>query len=709
MSRHPFDDFHAPQTGMAFLSENPEAFGFIADAHPIAMGDILVAAGGHSAEAGAISPSYPVEAGGVEGLLSTLYSGIIPHTAAAEAIMRATFGESEGEQEHPISRYSSALAEAIALQVMDGPARGASFEQTALLLGNEIAKGLDALRSTVSGDSMFTAIDEDELFSVSLGICRLSTNNNEDFAVDIFTAGDFRIFLVDSQGMCPLWSSDASTLSPDDPRPLDGRTWHLYHPEPFAILLLSGNLSDAGMPDARRLRESPNLIWRYRLRLEESILRLITAGIHIREFGERAARYFTGRTGGSDSATGAMLLSSADEETFRSLCSTRLRRVEDMVDLLPEGYDPTNTAALPTRLEVEETYIRRLFEREAGLSTRVADALREAALQKLAGGAVIEASAPDAPDYRRLTYADVAPIYRLYDAENDEDRARVAANRRFLAEQFAEHWVTLRPLFISPDGEASLARERAERTMDACLSLNARLGAILTTREGYLDALEICLSDALDTLHAERADWLSGRVNATRPSAFARALNESMGKVLAPLLATSPEADAYPALLVAYMTERDQLFRADVSIPGGQFAADWQLILSGRYPEFRWNTVRDTLAVSPGTAAYADLLDALWRISLGTGALESRMAARAADRRMAREIASDDAWRMAAVRASAYEDCDWGEAVVAILDPVRRSEYHAALRRHRDACDLAARRRAAYEKYHRMYEAYIVN
>ena len=56
------------KVGMAFLSENPEAYGMVHDACPVATSELLIAVNGHDVTGGAISPTYPVEAGGVDGL-----------------------------------------------------------------------------------------------------------------------------------------------------------------------------------------------------------------------------------------------------------------------------------------------------------------------------------------------------------------------------------------------------------------------------------------------------------------------------------------------------------------------------------------------------------------------------------------------------------------------------------------------------------------
>ena len=85
-------------SGMAFLAENPEAYGLVPDACPVVTSDLLLAVGGHGATGGSLSPTYPVEEGGTEGILNTLYGDLLSPTAENISLLRATFGESEGMQ-----------------------------------------------------------------------------------------------------------------------------------------------------------------------------------------------------------------------------------------------------------------------------------------------------------------------------------------------------------------------------------------------------------------------------------------------------------------------------------------------------------------------------------------------------------------------------------------------------------------------------------
>ncbi len=700
--------------GMAFLSENPEAFGHVTDAYPIAVGDWMVAANGHGYAAGGLLPTYPVAEGGVDALFDTLYGTLLRRNAANTAVLSRTFGDSTARQEHPIPRYCAALAEAVALQVLAGPARGASFEQTALLLGDEIPRALDGLRTAICRDGLTAPIPE--LFSVSMGICRILEHGEGAFTLDLYCVGDYRVYLLDSAGMRPLYLSAAPSVSPDAPTaPPVGRRIHLHHPEPFAILLLSGSVCVVNPAEERNLRERPGFAWRYRMRLEEYILRIITACVREEEFGERAARFFTGRARGRDSASGAMAILRGENtyEAFRTLCHTRLARLEDIISLLPEGYDPADVEKQPSRTEVEHTYIRRLFVENRSLATAAAEALRCAALEHLRNpDRQSTPPPPDVPDYRRLNPEELIRVYQGYDAENNDDRAGIDVNCAVLREQLADHWMTLRPILLGVVGNEIAADPAVEhhravcnRDFDTILLLNERLGSCLSARRAHLEQMESILSDCLGVLRAMGDDWLHGRAGEGQPTAWAYRLVDDLPPALLDILNDrAPAEDAYNALHTAYAAERDGLFARDIASGKGAFAAEWEAIRDGALPEDRWAAYRAAIVTGTEDEDYAELWDMLHRISRGTGVRLTRIRDRVADLRMARDMANQPELQVAAVRASAYEDPDWGNAVHDILSDVARNNYLTVVRRWKETQELLQRRAEAYETYRAMYE-----
>lgn len=691
--------------GMTFLSENPEAFGYLSDACPVATSSVLIAANGMTSVGGMSSPTFPVESEGVDGLFDELFGGLIHRSDDNMRLLRATFGEGEGIQEHPIPRYCAALAEAVALQVLDGPAKSASYEQIGAMLGSEIPRKLGRLRETVSDRTV--NLRESVFFAVSLGVCRLTPCGEGDYDLDVFSAGDFRVFLLDGEGLHPIWLTDTPVLSPDVETVPSGRRLRIRHPDPFAILLLSNSVCALSGSEERVLQDNSGMIWRYRMRLEDQILRLVTSCVREQEFGERAARFFTGRSRGRDSASGAMAIVRGDAsyEVFRSVCGARLTALESMISLMPDGYHPKKVPPDILRKDAEEERLRRLLEQEKTISDRASEALRLCALDKLRRGNRGEICPPpaDVPAYRRLDWSEVYETYRRYDCENDEDRARIAENRRILRENLTDHWIRLRPYFQRVSNPK--ASEACERSFAACADMSARLGGMLKNRKQRLAELETLLSDSLTVLRTDGKDWLVGRAGDGSLSAWIGNLERELPSRLDAVSEEwQRETEEYRGLMTSYTYERELLFRKDALSEDGFFFTDWQGILDGRLAEERWDELRDGLGA---LSAYRDLVESLRRVSKGTGALLARVEGRGAERRMARELAKRSDLQIAALRASVYEDADWGESVISILDTSARREHRDAVRRWQETRELWARRKEAYDAYSVAYDAYL--
>ncbi|MBR6783019.1 MAG: hypothetical protein IKM33_07510 [Clostridia bacterium] len=691
--------------GMAFIAENPEAYGLVPDTCPVVTSDLLLAANGHGATGGSLSPTYPVEKGGVDGLLDSLYGTLITRTDENARVLRGTFGESEGMQEHPVARYCAALAEVTALQILDGTAKEVTLEQMRHALGEEIPRKLSRLRETVCDDEATPR--DDALFAVSMGACRITPEGEGRYLADIFVAGDFKIYLLDEAGLRPLWLDVTPYLSPDSREGIGHRRIVLDHPQPFALLLLSDSLCALSAAEIRAQRENPGMIWRYRMRLEEQLLRLITACVREQEFGERAARFFTGRSHGRDSASGAMRImrEGVSYEVYRSMCQTRLSCLEDMISLLPDGYDPTRIPARMSREETEEKHLRRILEREKGVSSCVAEAVRLCVLEKLNRGDVGEAIPPpeDVPAYRRLSREEISCAFRRHDAENDADRARIAENRRILRDNLTDHWIALRPYLLQVSHRDPTPA--AQRSYAACADMSRRLGRMLAGRKHRLSILETLLADSLAILRAEERDWMEGRAGDGSVEAWVAGLTERLPGALTALSESwQTETEAYRSLMTAYTHEREMLFRMDTNPADGFFAVDWQAMQSGELLESRRNTLGEALSSAP---AYRELWESLCHVSKGTGALFARVKGRGAERRTARDLADRPDIRLAALRASAYEDEDWGDSVVAIMDPAMRREHMNVVRRWLETRELAAKRAEAYAVYSTSWRAFL--
>ena len=74
---------------------------------------------------------------------------------------------------------------------------------------------------------------------------------------------------------------------------------------------------------------------------------------------------------------------------------------------------------------------------------------------------------------------------------------------------------------------------------------------------------------------------------------------------------------------------------------------------------------------------------------------------------MARELSSRMDMRIAALRGAAYEDLDWGEEVIAVVDTATRNEFRATVRRWQETRLLMEQQKQAYEEYSSMYAKYV--
>ena len=695
---------------MAFLAENPEAFGLVPDACPLATKHLLIAANGRSADGGAHSPVYEIPRMGVDGLYA-LFGDLLPQNDEVTDALQTAYGDHQSLQEHPVSRYCSILAEVMALQLLRGPANGASLEQTRMMLNTAIQKGLSTLYEFFRNAQGETQLDKGFL-AVSMGICRVLDIADGDYIAEVYAAGDFSLYLLDQSGMAPLWETVTPVLSSDSPDGLVGKSLRFHHPEPFALLLVSESICALNATEHRGLRGNSGLVWKYRMRLENYFLRLLTDCVREYEFGDRATRFFVGRTHGRDSASGAITVmrNGVTYETFRDLCQNRLFVLEHAMDLLPNGYDPQNVAAPLSRADTEIAYIRHLLEHNVEISDRLTNALRLCVLQKFENGKPAEIPPPpkDVPEYDRLEWEEIQAAYRRFDVENDSDRAHVAENIRILRECLSEHWITLRPALLSEDAayrrDIRAHRALSERIYRTCLDLNGQLSVHLKARRETLQHMQNLLSDSLDILSAEGNDWSCGRAGADGLRALADRLADELPEVLAYLRTEwSSDTEAYRSLLSAYTAQREDLFRRDTLPELGGFAEDWQRIIEGNLEEDRWDELRDRLVATSETASYAELFDALHRISRGTGTLRNRIRGRATENRMARYLSDHSELRVSALRGAAYEDPDWGSDVIAVMDTATRNEFRATVRRWQEDCDILAQQKQAYREYSDMY------
>jgi hypothetical protein len=237
--------------------------------------------------------------------------------------------------------------------------------------------------------------------------------------------------------------------------------------------------------------------------------------------------------------------------------------------------------------------------------------------------------------------------------------------------------------------------------------MNAHLADTLNSRAAMLEKLERVLADSLDVLRCEGNDWLCARAGDVCSMDWANDLSKSLPEALNPLLdGWHRSSEAYRSLHTAYTAEREWLFRLDTEGEGAPFADELAAILEGSLPDTRWLTWDNTMKTAGAPAAFAELFESLRRISKGSAALLSRIGSRAAEMRMARELSNRRELQIAAYRAAAYRDIDWGETVITVMDPTERNEYHAMVRRWMEAKELSTRRSEVYNAYAAVYNAY---
>jgi hypothetical protein len=238
--------------------------------------------------------------------------------------------------------------------------------------------------------------------------------------------------------------------------------------------------------------------------------------------------------------------------------------------------------------------------------------------------------------------------------------------------------------------------------------MNRRLSALLEVRRETVASIGKLLADGLDTLDAEGNDWVCGRAGTDSVMAWADPLATQLPLMLQDLQRDwKQQTEQYRTLLTAYTAERNKLFLRDICEEKGSFSSDWRAMRDGCLPEGRWELFRDRLANAPDTEAFLNLFDSLYRISHGTGVLLHRIRTRAAENRMARDLSDRQDLQLLALRGAAYEDPDWGDAVVRVMDMATRNDFRATVRKWQRTCELIEKRKKAYMEYSAMYNAYM--
>lgn len=593
----------------AFLVGNPQSFGFVPDAVPVASRRLLAAANGYNAARGAQSPLYELDCSDAHELLRGQLD-MLPPTDDAADILHMTFFAAGGEhQEHPLARVCAVLCQALGWHILSEAAENASYASLSEQLSQALPEALQAFRtsSQLAGRLKTTAAAVDDVFfNVSFAAVRACPGESPDeWRIGIFSAGDFSVFLLDGEGMSPLWTKETPPVSLSGFAGLGGRELTLRHPGPFALLLLSDGAVCPVPAEAHALAEKPSLIWYQRMRCEERILRIIDRAVSDGGFEAAATRLLSGRATGRDSASGAMTIlgdpsdrmiradgdDAASEiyASFRKIALDRLSRLGESLSLL-NSYDPDHLPSAPPCRAQEQAYTQRLLLSRPSLAAACRDLLSRLAETRLAelrarrGGAAEREPVPpvltfaqsgsgNAPEdpIRRLRPEDVRAAFRAFDKENDADRDAIEKNRRFLSGALCDHWVTLRPLLTAepaeeedPSSPTSDTEEKnarpaqpegreepgaADRLYESCLSLNRRLSEVKHRREETLGQIRSLLADTLKTLDESSADWIMGRGAADAPLRWADTLTGRAQEDALPVPPGRPDAPDAPASL----------------------------------------------------------------------------------------------------------------------------------------------------------------
>lgn len=704
----------------AFLCGSPASYGLIPDAMPIASRCLLVAANGYSAGGGVSIPLYTAGNGGITELMDEVFP-MLEQTEMQKQVLRDTFGDCRVQKEHPLSRYCAALVEAEAVRFLQD-SRGGDFEELRDRLGDRLSDGLcrlrarmeegDAAHSTVGRRKSFPQVSE-EYYEVSFGACRITQEEDGSYTTDIFSAGDMRVFLMDGEGLFPLWVSRTPRLSANGGTTMGCRRIRLSHPEPFAVVLLSATVCPQF--DAA---ETAEVTVQARMRLEERLLRIVNTATEEQELGARAAQVLSDLAVGQKSISGAMTVRCDGGYTaFREACRLRLQTLEQDMALLPTGYSPAREPLRKSCIETERDFVREVFlarpELREQVRRQIDGRVRElmATLPRDAEGGLLPAEKVALPEpicpkgsedpLRILTVEDVRHALEAYETANLADRAHMRQCRKLLYTLLSEHWTVLRPLFYTDRKTDDPAAERQYR---CCLELNRRLEAALLARRARLDALKAQLTRDLSLLGNRAEDWVMGRAD---PSGCC-ALLDNYTKTLPARLGKTAEhwetdTDHFNALRAAYTSERAALFELDIS-PDGFFAETYVALTTGECSEETQRKLRAAVNAEP-TGTLSGILDTVLVLSSAIRRLRGQIGSREAEWKCIHELSESFEWQFACVRCAVYGDET--ENAASLPDDPTRFAYNRVVREWREETALRERRLDAFDAYTRNYRRYL--
>lgn len=737
----------------AFLCGSPASYGLLTDAMPAATRHLLIAANGFASAGGVSMPLYTACEGGTEELMRETFPMLRPG-GVREDILRMTFGDCTRQREHPLARFCAALAEAVGTDYLIAAEEGDGYVETFRRDGNgtdafpDVCRELGLRLSEELGRLQSNLTDRDsaggarrrrglpavspEYFEVSFCACRVKPGEEDgDYTLELFSAGDLNVFLLDGEGLFPLWTQRTERVSPETGDAMAGRRLVLRHPEPCALLLLSDSVCAPFRPDTE---EDGIVPVRDRLRLEERLLRIVLASGSEQELGARAAQGLADFAAGEASASGAMTVltgAGSGYEDFRDVCVARLRVLEQDAALLPDGYDPRPRTEGMTCAEAERHFVRDLLANRPDLRDRTVGVLEELVQERLRGLSQKEdetqssfreevlAPPPEGSDdpIRGLALCDVYRELRRFDAVNDLPRRQIDRSCCLMRAFLAEHWITLRPLLCAPGapGRADVPEEdaaRADRQYHCCVDLNRRLEQILRARRAGLADLRTLLADSLARVQWEGESWALGRGDAADCPDFLDAVSGTLPALLKTVGAAwghggTPDAGHFGSLQTAYTAEREKLFDRDAA-PGGVFSALWLSLKEGTVPEETFRTCR-AAAVAGAGEAFGAAMDMLAALSAGIGQLREQIAARGAERQCIRAIADSFDWQFACLRGAVYgsDEAGWRGVTDGLVDGATATAYRRVVREWHETRALDERRRSTYAAYRDAWGRYL--
>lgn len=742
------EQIHERWSRASFLYGSPSAYGLITDAMPVSNGQILVAASGYSVGGGAGVPLHTAGGAGPDALLEEVFP-MLEADDLSRNILRMTFGDCLVQREHPWSRYCAALVEAELVRYLSASDRHEekSFSSVCEELGCRLSDSLDSLRAWMEqGDTSRGSSHRGrgnasigaEYYEVSLGACRIvPAKESGSYMLDILSAGNFGLFLLDGKGMYPLWSQGTRAVSPDDRVALSGRRVTLKHPEPFGLFLLSGTVCSALLSSENTSVHGEAGPVRARMLLERRLLNILRTASIEDEIGLRATQQLSDLAVRQDSISGAMAtIAQGGYDDLRSACVARLETLEQDLDLLPDGYNPEREPPIRSRAETEANFARELFSKRPELReimrTTLADRVR-GQLDRLdtdaEGGALPPAGWEDAAgesegtvDLKDLTAVRVYAVLRRYDRFNDEDRMHMRCARQALHSLLAEHWITLRPLLCAAGGpggnsagaepavavESAVAVEHdpAAEHYACCIDLNRRLEQLLSMRRGVLRELRERLEQLLDILDIGAGDWTQGRADALDCQQLLITLSRGLGEPYGTAAQTwQTETEHLHSLQAAYTAERERLLDRDIAAGGG-FAERYRHMMEGAWSDEAFAACRASVMEAGGDAAVG-IIDAVRVLSKGIERLGGQIRDREAAGECIREISEDFHWQFACLRAAVYGDETDADGVRSLVDEATRVAYRQGVQKWQEDRNLQQRRAEVYAAYRDSYGTYL--